>query len=168
VPGSVLPPFFLGLFADRGESSTILSRLFWAVLGPADIAFWAPRMAIPDVAGELASVLRSARGRFGASIRRGRGLSAGGRAGREFVRASTCDLLVDAPLVLPVPSTLIAGLSFVGASSCSIRKEKVVGHKKRDEKLPTANPNKFLDIVNGIFVLPLALLLSMASDVVQR
>lgn len=36
---SPLPVLFLGFFADRGESWARLSRLFDAVLGPANIAF---------------------------------------------------------------------------------------------------------------------------------
>ena len=134
---SALPPFFLAFFVDRGESSTSLSRLFDAVLGPASVAFWAPRIAIPDVS------VRSARGRVGALNRRGGGVSVIGRAGRECIRVSACDLLAGAPLVfLGLVTAAVEGsaVMLIGASNCPNKRERVVGHKNKNEKAAHCEP----------------------------
>jgi hypothetical protein len=128
---SPLPVLFLGFFADRGESWARLSRLFDAVLGPANIAFWAPRINISEADGMGLASVRSARGRVGAVDLWGGGASVVGRGGRECVRTSTCCLLADASLLLE-PSIFVAGGFFAGlggTSNCSNRKERVVGHR---------------------------------------
>ena len=102
-----------------------MSRLFDALLGPANVAFWAPRIAIPDTGGMALASVRSARGRVGAFSRRGGGLLVG-RAGRECMSASSRGLIPCVPLlVLDVSISKTGGLLVmpVGASCCSNRKK---------------------------------------------
>jgi len=118
---SALPSLFLVLFGDRGDSSATLARLV-DVLGPANIALWAPRIAIPDAGGVGLASVRSARGRVGACNPLGGVLSAG-RAGRECGRASSCGLLVAAPLLLLELLVSVAGgllVTLAGTSSLMI------------------------------------------------
>jgi len=168
---SALPTLFRAFFVDRDESSATLSRLLDAVLGPANIAFWAPRIAIPESGcTELLSV-RSARGRVGAFNRRAGGRSVIGRAGRECIPVSTSGLLAGAPLVFLALVAAVAGkslLSLDGTSSCPNRKQRDVERKNKNEKLPTANPDESLNAVNSIPVLPPDLPFSVALYSIKR
>jgi hypothetical protein len=165
---SALPKLFLAFFVDRDESSATLSRLLDAVLGPANVACWAPRIAIPD-SGCMS--VRSARGRVGAFNRRADGGSVIGRAGRECIPVSTSGLLAGVPLVFLGLVVVAAGgllLSLDGASSCSNRKQRDVERKTGMKKLPTANPDESLNAVNSILVLSHGLPLSVTLYIIKR
>jgi hypothetical protein len=167
---SALAALFLAFFVDRDESSATLSRLLDAVLGPANVAFWAPRIAIPDSGcTELLSV-RSARGRVGAFNRRAGGGSVIGRAGRECIPVSTSGLLAGAPLVFLGLAAAVGGslLSLGGTSSCPSKKQRDVERKNKNKRLSTANPDKSLNAVNSITVLSPGLPFPVASYIIKR